>query len=110
MEWAAIAILSNRMELIMAKQLYSIKVDNHTDTRFPYYSVFITKVMATLYSMPAGWNIDGVLSAMTDYRLNGFITDIDGVLDFVEDTCIASRKVVARNLRECGEFYATRRA
>ena len=94
----------------MAKQLYSIKVDKHTDTRFPYYSVFITKVMPTPYSMPAGWNIDGVLSAMTDYRLNGFITDIDGVLDFVDDTGIASRKYVAQILRECGEFYATRRA
>lgn len=47
-------------------------------------------------------------TAMTGYRLKGIVTDIDGVLDFVEDTCIASRKVVASNLRECGEFYAAR--
>ena len=94
----------------MAKQLYSIRVVKHTDTRLSYYSVFITKVVPTLYSKPLDWNIGDVLSAMTGYRLNGFITDIDGVLEFVEDTCIASRKVVARNLRECGEFYATRAA
>lgn len=93
----------------MAKQLYSIRVDKHTDTRFPYWSVFITKVVPTLYSKPFDWNIDDVLSAMTGYRLKGFITDIDGVLDFVEDCSFASRKVVARNLRECGEFYATKR-
>ena len=94
----------------MAKQLYSIKVSKHTDTRFPYYSVFITKVMATPYSKPDSWSIDDVLSAMTDYRLTAFITDRDGVLDFVDDCSFASRKVVARNLRECGEFYATRAA
>lgn len=94
----------------MAKQLYSIRVQKHTDTRFPYYSVFITKVTPIPYSMPVSWNIDDVLSAMTDYRLNGFITDIDGVLDFVEDACIAPRKFVARNLRKCGEFYAARAA
>ena len=92
----------------MAKQLYSIRVSKHTDTRFPYYSVFIAKVVSTLYSKPLDWNIDDVVSAMTGYRLNGFITDIDGVLDFVEDCSLASRKVVARNLRECGEFYTTR--
>lgn len=92
----------------MAKQLYSIRVDKHTDTGFPYYSVFIAKVQPVPYSKPVSWNIEDVLSAMTGYRLKGVVTDIDGVLDFVEDTCIASRKVVARNLRECGEFYATR--
>lgn len=92
----------------MAEQLYSIRVSKDTDTRFPYYSVFITKVEPIPYSMPAGWDIDDLLPAMTDYRLNGFITDFDGVLDFVEDACIASRKVVARNLRVCGEFYGGR--
>lgn len=94
----------------MAKQLYSIRVSKHTDTRFPYYSVFITKVVPIPYSKPLDWNIDDVLSAMTGYRLKGFITDIDGVLAFVDDCSLASRKVVVRNLRECGEFYATRAA
>jgi hypothetical protein len=94
----------------MAKQLYSIRVDKHTDTWFPCYSVFISKVVPTLYSKPLDWNIDDVLSAMTGYRLNGFITDIDGVFDFVDDCSLASRKVVARNLQERGEFYATRAA
>lgn len=93
----------------MAKQLYSIRVDKHTDTRFPYYSVHISKVLSIPYSKPVSWNIEDVLSAMTGYRLKGFVTDIDGVLDFVNDCSLASRKVVARNLRECGEFYATRR-
>lgn len=94
----------------MAKQLYSISVSKHTDTRFPYYSVFITKVVPTPYSKPLDWNADDVLSAMIGYRLSGFITDIDGVLNFVNDCSFASRKVVASNLREYGEFYTTRAA
>ncbi|MED9910576.1 MAG: hypothetical protein UFD47_05800 [Collinsella aerofaciens] len=92
----------------MAKQLYNVRVDKHTYTRFPYYSVFISKVQPIPYSKVDSWNIEDVLSAMTGCRLKGVVTDIDGVLDFVEDTCIASRKVVAHNLRECGEFYTTR--
>lgn len=55
----------------MGKQLYSIRVSKHTDTRFPYYSVFITKVVPIPYSMPVTWNLDDVLSAMSGYRLNG---------------------------------------
>lgn len=93
----------------MSKHLYSIRVDKHTDTRLPYYSVFISKVQPVPYSKPVSWNIEEVLSAMTGYRLKGVITDIDGVLDFVDDCSFASRKVVARNLCECGEFYTTRR-
>ena len=75
----------------MAKQLYSIRVDKHTDTGFPYYSVFISKVYPIPYSKPVSSNIEDVLSAMTGYRLKGFVTDIDGVLDFVDDCLFASR-------------------
>lgn len=69
MEWAAIAILPNRLEFIMAKQLYSIRVEKHTDTRFPCYSVFISKIKPTPYSMPFSWNIDGVLDLSMIVRL-----------------------------------------
>lgn len=92
----------------MTKQLYSISVNDEADFGCHFYSVFIAKVEPIHYSMPDGWDINRVLSAMRGYKVNGFVTDIDGVLDFVEDTCIASVKVVAQNLRECGEFYATR--
>lgn len=88
----------------MNEQLYSISVGDFTDCPFPHYFVRVSKVIPSHYYRGEGTSKIDMLDVMGISAVYGYVTDLDGVLDFSEDCLGISGETVIDFVNRRGLF------
>lgn len=87
----------------MDEQLYSISLGDFTDCPFPHYFVRVSKVIPSHYRRERISKID-MLDVMGISAIHGYVTDLNGVLDFSEDCLGISGETVIDFVNKKGLF------
>jgi hypothetical protein len=88
----------------MVEELYSISVGDFTDCSFPHYFVRVSKVIPLHYCRSEGTSKIDILDVMGFSAVYGYVTDLNGVLDFSEDCLGISGETVIDFVNRRGLF------
>jgi hypothetical protein len=88
----------------MDEQLYSISVGDFTDCPFSHYFVRISRVIPSHYYRGEGISKIDMLDVMGISAVYGYVTDLNGVLDFSEDCLGISGETVIDFVNRKGLF------